>query len=488
MNLKRTWAISNKEFIQIKRDPRSLALALVIPVFLLIIFGYGLSLDIDRVRTVVWNQDTSSQLTRDFLLNFKNSKYFRIISYTDNYRDIERMINNGQAMMALIIPKDFSHYLQSAKAAPLQLLVDGSDSNTATIAMGYVRSVVATYNLNLLVKTFAKYGIKPERSVDLRSRIWFNMGLTSRWFITPGVIAMIIMIIAALLTSICVAREWERGTMEQLISTPVKPLELIVGKLLPYFTIGFFDLSVGVIMIRFLFGVPFRGNYLLLVVLSALFLIGALSQGIFISITARTQLLASQLATLTTFIPTMLLSGFIYPIFNMPPIIRSITYFVPARYFIFILRGLFLKGSGMRVLWYESLFLFLFAFLMFNLAVRKFKKKVALMMFERVRAILIKEFKQVLRDPRMKTVIFISPLIQILLFGYAANKDIDYIPRQFTTRIIPRKAASFCAILLTPNISSPNIISIARKSRIGSSIGEKPVQLYALTAVLAGMF
>ena len=312
MNFKRIWAISNKEFIQIKRDPRSLALALGIPVLLLIIFGYGLSLDIDRVHTVVWNQDASSQVTRDFLLNFKYSKYFKIIAYTDNYRTIERMINSGQAMLALVIPKDFSHFIKSGKVAPLQLLVDGSDSNTATIAMGYVRSVVGTYNTNLLVNTFAQYGFKPSRSVDLRARVWFNMGLTSRWFITPAVIAMIMMIIAALLTSICVAREWERGTMEQLISTPVKPLELIIGKLIPYFSIGFFDLTVGVIMIRFLFEVPFRGSYFLLVILSALFLIGALSQGIFISISARTQLLASQMATLTTFIPTMLLSGFIY--------------------------------------------------------------------------------------------------------------------------------------------------------------------------------
>ena len=376
MNLKRIWAISNKEFIQIKRDPRSLALALVIPVLLLVIFGYGLSLDIDRVPTVVWNQDASSQVSKNFLLNFKFSRYFKIIGYADNYRDIEHMINSNQVMMALIIPKDFSHYLKSGKTAPLQLLVDGSDSNTATIAMGYVRSIVAKYNASLLVETFSKYGYKPIRSVDLRARVWFNMGLTSRWFITPGVIAMIMMIIVALLSSICIAREWERGTMEQLISTPVKPVELIIGKLLPYFTIGFVDLSVCVFMIRFLFGVPFRGSYFLLVALSALFLIGALSQGILISITARTQLLASQLAMLTTFIPTMLLSGFIYPIFNMPPVVRLTTYFIPARYYIFILRGLFLKGSNMHVLWYESVFLFLFASSMFCLAIRRFQKKV----------------------------------------------------------------------------------------------------------------
>jgi len=377
VNFKRILAISSKEFIQIKRDPRSLGLAIVIPVFLLIIFGYGLSLDIDRVHTVIWNQDASSKLTRDFLLNFKYSKYFRIIRYTDNYRDIERAIDRGQAMMAIIIPKDFSHYLESGKTAPLQLLVDGSDSNTATIAMGYVRSVVAKYNVNLLTQALAERGIMPARSIDMRSRIWFNMGLNSRWYIIPGVIAMIIMIIAALLTSICIAREWERGTMEQLISTPVKPPELIIGKFLPYFTIGFIDLTVGVIMARFLFGVPFKGSYLLLVVLSTLFLTGALSQGILISTVARTQLLASQLATLTTFIPTMLLSGFIYPIFNMPPAVQLVTYFVPARYYIVIVRGIFLKGNGVDVMWDEALFLFLFATLMFGLAIRKFKKRVA---------------------------------------------------------------------------------------------------------------
>lgn len=376
MNFKRVLAISNKEFIQIRRDPRSLALAIFIPILLLLIFGYALSLDIDRVQTIVWNQDASSKLSRDFLLNFKNSKYFKIVKYTDNYRDIQHMLDSGDAMMALVIPKDFSHFIESGKTAALQLLVDGSDSNTATIAMGYVRSVVAGYNVTLLTDTLSGLGLSPARSVEMRSRIWFNMGLNSRWFIVPGVIAMIIMIIAALLTSICVAREWERGTMEQLISTPVKAPELIIGKFLPYFVIGFIDLFVAVVIARFLFGVPFKGSYILLVFLSSLFLTGALSQGILISTVARTQLLSSQLAMLTTFIPTMLLSGFIYPIFNMPQAIQGVTYLIPARYYIIILRGLFLKGNGIEVMWDEALFLFIFAFSMFVLAITKFRKKV----------------------------------------------------------------------------------------------------------------
>ncbi len=376
-SLKRIKAVAWKEFIQIKRDPRSLGLALAIPIFLLLVFGYGLSLDIDHVRTVVWNQDASSQVTRDFLLNFKNSRYFKIIGYTDNYRDIEKMINSGEVLMALVIPKDFSHYLESGKAAPLQLIVDGSDANTATIAMGYVRTVVSSYNVQLLTDTFSAHGLQAPQTLDARSRIWFNMGLTSTWFIVPGVIAMIIMIISSLLTSICVAREWERGTMEQLISTPVKAPELIFGKFIPYFVIGFIDLTMGILMAIFLFGVPFRGSYTLFIILSSFFLTGALSQGIWISVVAKTQLMASQMATLTTMIPTVLLSGFIYPIFNMPKFVQAVTYLVPARYYIVVLRDLFLKAAGIGNIWDEGLFLFLFAILMFGLAIRKFKKKVA---------------------------------------------------------------------------------------------------------------
>ena len=377
MNLRRIKAIAWKEFVQIRRDARSLALALGIPIFLLLIFGYGLSLDIDHVRMLIWNQDASSRLSRDFLLNFKDSKYFSIAGYTDNYREIENKINSGNILMAMVIPKDFSHYLKSGKAAPLQLIVDGSDANTATIAMNYVRSVVANYNLNILTSSFAQMGLDPPKGLDPRSRIWFNMGLTSTWFIVPGVLAMILMIIAALLTSTTVAREWERGTMEQLISTPVKAPELIIGKLIPYFTIGIFDLAVGMIMSRFLFNVPFRGSYFLLALLSSLFLIGALSQGIFISVVARTQLMASQLATLSTMLPTITLSGFIYPIFNMPKALQLVTYLLPARYYIVILRQLFLKGGGIMVMWDETVFLSLFAMIMVGLAVRKFKKKVA---------------------------------------------------------------------------------------------------------------
>jgi len=377
-SLVRIRAVAWKEFIQIRRDPRSLALALAIPIFLLFLFGYGLSLDINHVRTVVWNQDASSELARNFLLNFKNSKYFKIIYSTDNYRDIVRMINSGEVILALIVPKHFSRFIDDGEAAPLQLLMDGSDANTANIARGYVKTVVSGYNEKLLTAALAERGISVKRTLDERTRVWYNMGLTSTWFIVPGVIAMIIMIIAALLTSLCVAREWERGTMEQLISTPVKAPELVIGKFIPYFAIGFFDLLVGLVMARVLFHVPFRGNYFLLLVLSALFLTGALSQGIVISVVARTQIMASQLASLTTMIPTVMLSGFVYPIFNMPKALQLVTYLVPARYYIIVARDLFLKGVGISSMWDEALFLFLFALVMFTFSIRRFKKKVGI--------------------------------------------------------------------------------------------------------------
>lgn len=375
INVKRIRAVAHKEFIQIRRDPRSLALGLAIPVILIVLFGYALSLDIDHVPMVVWNQD-GSKTSVDFLLNFKNSNYFSINAYYDNYRDLERDINRGRAMIAMVIPKDFSRYINSGMKAPVQVILDGSDSNTAQVALGYVKSVVYAFNVNIVTNALRAAGAPPVNILDFRPRVWFNQDFESKNFIVPGLIAIILMIIAALLTSLTVAREWERGTMEQLISTPVRPSELIVGKFIPYFAIGFFDLVIAVIMGRFVFDVPLRGNVVLLFILSSLFLTGALALGIYISTIAKNQLMASQMALLISFLPTLLLSGFTYEIFNMPKIVQAMTYFIPARYFITILRGIYLKGVGISDLWLESLCLTLFTYLAVGAAIKKFKKKI----------------------------------------------------------------------------------------------------------------
>jgi len=376
VNLKRVNAIVRKEFIQIIRDYRSLGLAIFIPVILMMLFGFALSLDVNNVPMIIWNQD-KSQISTDFILHFKNSRYFKIIGYMDNYGQLQNYIDSRKAFMAMVIPKDFSKYLEAGQRAPLQLLVDGSDSNTATIAMGYVNSVVSKYNVNLINDSLSKIGMKNPLIIDMRPRVWFNEDLKSEHYIIPGLIALIMMIIAAQLTSITIAREWERGTMEQLISTPVRRQELILGKFIPYFVIGFFDLLVAVGMAQFVFNVPLKGNLLLLCILSSIFLTGALAQGLYFSILTKNQRLATQLAILTTFLPTFLLSGFVYPIYNMPRIIQIITFALPARYFISILKGIYLKGEGLNFLWRETLFLSLFAIFMGVSAYRKFKKKVA---------------------------------------------------------------------------------------------------------------
>jgi ABC-2 type transport system permease protein len=376
MKRQRVIAIAHKEFIQIGRDIRSLALAIAIPVMLLVLFGTALTLDVDNVPMVIWDQDHSKE-SRDFILNFSGSRYFKLVGYCDNYARIEEMIDKSQALMALVIPVNFSKLILANQTAPVQLLVDGSDSSTATIATAYANAVVSGVNVQLTAKTLARFGIQQPVFLEMEQRVWFNPNLLSRNFIIPGLIAVIMMIIAALLTSLTITREWERGTMEQLISTPVKPGELLLGKFLPYFAIGCFDLLIAIAMAQFIYHIPLRGSLILLFITSAIFIAGAMLLGILISTVAKNQLMASQLAILTTFLPTFLLSGFAYAIYNMPKAIQLVTYAVSARYFITILKGIYLKGVGLSILWLDILFLFIFAVIMAVLAGRKFRKKVA---------------------------------------------------------------------------------------------------------------
>jgi len=375
MNLSRAAAVAKKECIQITRDPRSLALAFAIPALLIFLFGYGLTLDVDNVPFAIWNQD-KSQISRDFILNFNNSKYFNITGYYDDYGDMVYLLDRDEILMFMVIPKDFSKNIQAKKKAPVQIVLDGSDSNTARFAQGYAESVVSRYNSNFETKAVTEAGIMNPTPVDLRDRSWFNPNRESNYFIVPGNIAVIIMIIASLLTSLTIAKEWERGTMEQLISTPVRAPELITGKLAPYFIIGLMDLAIAVSMGFFIFHVPLLGSVTLLFVLSGIFLIGALSLGLFISIFAKNQRLASQIAIMATFLPTYLLSGFMFAIFNMPKIIQAFTFLIPARYYMVILRGIYLKGIGIGALWPQILFLSMFAIFMVIVANRTFKKKV----------------------------------------------------------------------------------------------------------------
>lgn len=368
MKFLRIKAIAQKELIQIRRDPLSLAMAFLMPVLLLVIFGYAITLDVNNLTTVVYDLDRSS-LSRELISELTESGYFTIVRSAEGHREIDYYLDSGKARVAVSIPADFSKNIRTGKEAQLQVIVDGSDSNTATIALGYLSALTEMYAQRLA-------GGRTTPLIDPRVRVWYNPELKSRNFIIPGLIAVIMMVIAALLTSLTFAREWERGTMEQLISTPVKPPELVLGKLIPYFLIGYIDMAVSVVMAVFLFNVPIRGSVFLLGVISGVFLFGGLGLGILISIAARSQLVASQVSMVATFLPAFLLSGFMFAISNMPPVLQAITRIIPARYFVSVLKGIFLKGNPLRILATEAVFLLIFGLVVFAAANKKFKKKV----------------------------------------------------------------------------------------------------------------
>lgn len=375
ISFRRLGAVARKEFLHVLRDPRALGIAIVLPMIMLMIFGYALTLDLDRVPLAVWDQSRTPQ-SRELVSRFQGSRYFSVVSRATSYGAVEQSINHGQAMMALVIPVDFGRRVASERMTEVQVLADGSDANTTTLALAYAESIVRVYSQTILTKKVQRMtGRAPVLPLELRPRAWFNTDMESKIFIVPGLIAVIMMLIAALLTSLTVAREWETGTMEQLISTPVRGSELILGKLTPYFVIGMVDMLLSVLAGRFLFDVPIRGNLLLLFAVSAVYLVGALSLGIFISTLAKTQLLASQAAFVATFLPAFLLSGFMFDIGNMPKVLQVITYFIPARYFVTFLRGLYLKGTGLAQLWSECLLMVAFGGLMLLLAIRSFKKR-----------------------------------------------------------------------------------------------------------------
>jgi ABC-2 type transport system permease protein len=377
MSFRRTRAIARKEFLHIIRDVRSLILALALPFVMLMLFGYALSLDVDQIPTLVYDRDHTPQ-SRELIRQFSGTPYFNIVGYAERPRDIDRDIDRSRILLSLVIPENYGKDLLAGRQTNVQLLFDGSDSNTASIALGYADAVIQTYAFSLRsAAQLKKGGGQLKSAVEPRVRVWYNSDLKSRNYIVPGLIAVILMIIASLLTSLTIAREWETGTMEQLLSTPVRPSELVLGKLSAFFALGLTDLIVCLVVAVFVFGVPLKGSVVLLFVSSCLFLFGALCWGVFISASTRSQLVAYQMGTLTSFLPAFLLSGFIYSIQNMPVVIQAFTYIVPARYFVTLLKAIFLKGVGWQVLWVELLFLLAYATLVFVLASRKMRQKIA---------------------------------------------------------------------------------------------------------------
>jgi ABC-2 type transport system permease protein len=367
MKFIRIKAIAKKEMLQIVRDPLSLAMGFLMPVLLLFIFGYAISLDVDDITTIVYDQDRSS-MSRALVADLSASGYFKVVRYAEREQEIEQYLDAGTARVGLTIPVAFARDLRGGRVTQLPIVVDGSDSNTATIALGYFAALTELYARRISP-------VPVQALIETRARVWYNPELKSRNFIVPGLIAVIMMVIAALLTSLCIAREWERGTMEQLIATPVKTPELILGKIIPYYLIGIVDMGLSIAMATLLFEVPFRGSLLLLTVISTVFLFGGLSFGIIISIITKSQIVSSQISVVATYLPAFLLSGFMFSISNMTRPLQVITHVIPARYFVAILKGLFLKGSTVRVLYTEALFLLVFGVLTFAVANKKFTKR-----------------------------------------------------------------------------------------------------------------
>jgi ABC-2 type transport system permease protein len=377
VKLRRLKAVTKKEFLHIVRDARSLTLALLQPLIMLLLYGYALTLDVDRIPTYVYDQDRTPE-SRELIDQFRGSRYFQIQGVVNDYKTVERGIGQSKILLSIVVPPLYSHHLNSGEQAQVQILIDGSDSNTAGIALGYAEAVVAGYAAQLRSNAQMRRGGQPLRiPVEPRIRVWYNSDLKSRNYLVPGLIAVMMMMIASLLSSLTIAREWENGTMEQLLSTPVRPAELVLGKMLAYFALGLTDMLIAIVVGVFVFQVPFRGNAAFLMLTSSLFLLGAVSWGIFLSATSRTQLVAYQLGLLTSFLPAYLLSGFIYSIQNMPKVIQALSYAVPARYFVTILNGIFLKGVGMRILGLEVFLLAVYAGLVFWGASRKMRQKVA---------------------------------------------------------------------------------------------------------------
>jgi ABC-2 type transport system permease protein len=375
VRLSRCWAIARKEFFHIFRDPRSLALVILMPALLMLLFGYAVTLDVKRVSMVVLDRD-HTQESLSFIQRFSASPYFNLRFVAQDAKRVKQLIDKGDVKMGLIIPWNFSRTVKSGKKAAVQVLLDGTDSNTANIVLSYVQAIGRQYTQEQTFIKVKRMGLqRTTLPVEGRARVWFNEELESKNYFIPGLVAVIMSIIGVLLTGQVIVREWERGTMELLISTPVRKGELIIGKLFPYFFLSLLDLTLALLMAKWLFQVPLRGSITLLFLLSSLYILVALALGMIISTIAKTQLLANQMAMIIGFLPTFLLSGFTFSISNMPDWLQGMTYAIAPRYYVTILKEIFLKGAGFSFLWFETLILVGFMVAGFWVATRSFKKE-----------------------------------------------------------------------------------------------------------------
>jgi len=375
MSLTRLIAVARKEVLHIVRDARSLGIVIIMPVTLMLLFGYGVNLDLKGMPIYVYDQEGSQQ-SQDLLKHFQSNEYFHVARVVDNYPALTRALDDGSAKMAIVIPWNFSQQLGAGGQVKVQALVDATDDNTANVLMGYAEAVVQGYSFQIQIAWLRQHGIAVQTApISVDTRTWFNENLESSAFIIPGVLALVMSVIGAFLTSLTIAREWERGSMEQLISTPVTAMEIMLGKLAPYFVIGMFDVAVCAFLAIAWFHVPFRGSFFTLTLASALFMIVVLALGFLISVLAKNQFAASQIALLITFLPAFLLSGFLFAIEQMPLALQWITRILPARYYVSALKKIFLKGTPTAMLSADLVPLAVFAIILTFVATRSFHKR-----------------------------------------------------------------------------------------------------------------
>jgi len=371
--LKRIFTIAWKEVIHLRRDRGIFPLLFIAPILQLLMFGYAATLDVENLPTAVYDQD-ETPASREFVGRFQYTRYFKVSYHVKTYREIEDLMDRDRIKVAIVIPVRFEEKIKQRQRSPVQILLDGTNSNTATIAMNYARTITQQYSIELLRHEGS--AVSANASVLNDSlRVWYNPELKSQVFMIPGVLVMILLIMTMIFSGLSIVREKELGTIEQLMVTPVRPGELIVGKLLPFIVIGFFDVALVTSLAIFFFEVPLKGDVFLLFGLAGIFIMCTLGLGMFVSTISRTQ----QQAVLTNFFivfPSIVLSGFMFPIENMPRVIQYVTYFIPIRYFLVIVRGIFLKGSGLDVLWPQVLVLFIFGVSLLTLSSLRFRKRV----------------------------------------------------------------------------------------------------------------
>lgn len=375
MKLRRIKAVSYKEFIHLFRDIRSLLVIILVPVLLLILFGYALKLDVEHVRTAIVNHDDSIQ-SRQYVSRFIASASFDVKYFPETVEKAEKLLDTNKVKAIIVIPSGFGKDLKLGKNAEVQAIVDGSEITSAASIINYIQGVTAIYNGARIATFMRDNGVTAARGYAVPEiRFWFNEEMRSVNYLFPGLVAIILSVVAGFLTSLTISREWEAGTMEQLIPTPLTESEVIAGKLFTYFTIGFLDFIIYIYMGEFLFKVGITGNSMFVFLFAIIFLIGMLAFGTFISITMKSQLASGQVTIMSTMLPAFLLSGFIFDIGNMPTVIQWITYLFPARYFVEILRGLYLKGVGIEYLLFNGTFLTLYAVVMLVLCRLAFKMR-----------------------------------------------------------------------------------------------------------------